>query len=68
MFTPAELVEMRRALHLISQEDSACNVRMDVHNVKAKASALAKLNAITNWRDPLAGPFESIDVTKVGKK
>lgn len=43
-FTRNELIEIRRALDLISQEDAACGVNMDAASVKAKASVERKVS------------------------
>lgn len=63
-FTRDELVELRRALHLIHGEDTACDVNMDAASVKAKKSALAKLNKATGWTDPFAG-WVSVNIVDV---
>jgi len=44
-FTVPELVELRRALRLIIQEDEDCVVNVDAESRAAKASALQKLIA-----------------------
>lgn len=52
-FTLRELVELRRALDLISVEDTDCNVNMGADAVSAKQSALKKLNKALGWKDRL---------------
>jgi hypothetical protein len=50
--TPAEVIELLRALELISQEDAACDVNMDAASVAAKASALQKLERVSGLQGP----------------
>lgn len=54
-FSIGELEELRRAMSLIANEDRSCHVNMDPESVRDKASALAKLNRATGWKDRLAG-------------
>lgn len=46
-FTIEELIELERALRLISQEDANCRVNMDFKSRRAKRLALKKLQKIT---------------------
>jgi hypothetical protein len=46
VFSRGELIEMRRALDLIQQEDGYANVNMDTKSVKAKASAYEKVTGL----------------------
>jgi hypothetical protein len=51
-FRRAELIELWRALELITQEDKDCNINVDKASQTAKAGALAKINKALNWKDP----------------
>ncbi len=68
-FSWAEVLELRRALDLIIQEDESCDVNCDAASRKAKSSALAKLTKLTG-ESGMARALKtatSVLVTDVGK-